>query len=162
MWKDFGSRFDSIIVFLKKQRDFLDIEAASFDIVEAKESRIKLLDEIRRNQKCDQEMVEENERNTRNSQIQHSITWLSTDERVQEIVYERASRRRHDKTCEWLSKELQWKNWIKDQSKSPCLWLNGKPGSGETLLDTRIASLLMPTRQKCNVLVYYSDTGRYT
>jgi hypothetical protein len=92
---------------------------------------MRLQEDIRRNQKREQERVEENEKNTRTSQLEHSISWLSSDEKVQETAYERTSRRRHDKTCQWISNEPQWKAWIKDDLKSPCLWLDGKPGSGE-------------------------------
>ncbi|CZR69490.1 related to vegetatible incompatibility protein HET-E-1 [Phialocephala subalpina] len=145
LWKDFGSRFDSIIQSLKKQRDFLDIEAASFDIVEAKDSRMKLQDEIRRSQRREQETVEESERNARTNQLQHSITWLSADEKIQETVYERTSRRRHDKTCEWILNEPRWKNWIKDDSRNPSLWLDGKPGSGKSVMCSFIVQTLTTT-----------------
>ncbi|KAF4633840.1 hypothetical protein G7Y89_g4270 [Cudoniella acicularis] len=133
LWKNFGSRFESIIESLKKQRDFVDIEAASFDTVEAKESRKRLQDEIRHNQKQEQEMVEENEKYVETSQLQHSVAWLSTDEKTQERAYERALRR-YDKTCQWVMNEPRWKSWIKDDLTNPYLWLDGKPGSGEPFL----------------------------
>ena len=64
------------------------------------------------------------------SQLQHSLAWLSIDEKIQETEYERTSKRRHDRTCEWMANEPRLKSWIKDDAKHPCLWLNGKPGSG--------------------------------
>ncbi|RFU24008.1 hypothetical protein B7463_g12335, partial [Scytalidium lignicola] len=131
LWKDFGSQFDCIIDSLKKQRDFLDIEAASFDIVEAKELRTKTKDDIQRRQKQELERLQENEKNTRISQLQHSIAWLSIDEKIQETEYEKLSKKRHDGTCEWIANEPQLKSWIKDDAKRRCLWLNGKPGSGK-------------------------------
>jgi hypothetical protein len=109
LWKDFGSRFESIIDSLKKQRDFIDTEAVSFDIVEAKESCKRLQDEIRRNQKQELDTIEERERNTKNSQLQDSISWLSADENTQETAYGRASSRRYDKTCQWITIEPCWK-----------------------------------------------------
>jgi hypothetical protein len=133
LWKDFGSRFDCIIESLKKQRDFVDVEAASFDIVEAKESRIRIQDDIRRRQKRDLETLEENENIVKISQLRHCHAWLSVDNKVQETVYERTSNRRHDRTCEWILKESQLKNWIKDDARRPCLWLEGKPGAGAPL-----------------------------
>ena len=131
LWKDFGSRFECIIKSLQKHRDFIDIEAASFDITEAKESRIRMQDDIQKRQRRELEMVEENERNARISQLNHSIAWLSYDEKLQETEYERILKRRHSQTCEWVTNDPPFKSWLKDDVQRPCLWLNGKPGSGK-------------------------------
>jgi hypothetical protein len=149
LWKDFGSRFDAIIGALKKQQDFVDLEAASFDIVEGKESRMRIQDEIRRSQKRDLEMLEEKEKNTRISQLQHSIAWLRMDATAQETEYERTSKRRHDRTCEWMVHEPQFKSWLKDDAKRSCLWLDGKPGSGMLSLSVKTGLLLiLPPKAK--------------
>ena len=137
IWKDFGSRFDHIIKSLKKQRDFVDVEAASFDVVEGKQSRTMIQDDIQRRQKQELEMLEETEKKARISQLQHSIAWLSMDEKIQETEYERTSKRRHDKTCEWIANEPKLKSWIKDDARRRCLWLEGKPGSGTPSWRTR-------------------------
>jgi hypothetical protein len=123
----------------------VDVEAASFDIVEAKESRIRMQDDIRQRQKRELEMLEENERNTRSSQLRHSVAWLSHDENFQETEYERISKRRHDRTCEWVANDPPLKGWMKDDPKHLCLWLNGKPGSGTLLLRTQIMWMLIPS-----------------
>jgi hypothetical protein len=130
LWKDFGSRFDNIIESLKKQRDFVDTEAVSIDIVEAKQSRNRVQDEIQQRQKRDMEILEQSERSTRIAHLQHSVAWLSVDETIQEMEFEVKSSRRHEKTCEWIMKEPQMKAWLKDDTKHPLLWLNGKPGAG--------------------------------
>ena len=65
LWKDFQSRFANIIESLKKQRDFVDIEAASIDIVEAKDSRTRVQYEIKQRQKESIEALERNEKNER-------------------------------------------------------------------------------------------------
>ncbi|PQE25152.1 hypothetical protein CJF31_00006017 [Rutstroemia sp. NJR-2017a BVV2] len=148
LWKDFGSRFDAIIGSLKKQRDFVDLEAASFDIVEGKESRTSIQNEIRQRQIRDLEMqkrdLEEKEKNARISQLQHSTAWLRMDANIQETEYERTSKRRHDRTCEWMANEPQFRSWMKDDAQRPCLWLDGKPGSGMLVLPVKIVSLLIP------------------
>ena len=63
LWKDFQGRFAKIIESLKKQRDFVDTEAASLDIVEAKDSRARLQYEIERRQKESIEALERSEKN---------------------------------------------------------------------------------------------------
>jgi transposase len=130
LWKDFQSRFDNIIESLKKQRDFVDMEAASLDIVEAKDSRARLQYEIERRKKESNEALERNEKNERIARLQHSVEWLSVDDTVQETEYERMSRRRHDGTCEWIYRVVQMNNWLKNDTKHPLLWLSGKPGAG--------------------------------
>ncbi|CAG8975823.1 hypothetical protein HYALB_00009403 [Hymenoscyphus albidus] len=120
--------------FLKKQRDFVDIEAASFHIVQQKESRSKLHEGIQHNTKLALAAIEQNEKQARIFQLQHSIAWLGVDGRVQESEYERLSKRRQDKTCEWIMKEAIFENWIRDDLKRSCLWLDGKPGSGKSVM----------------------------
>jgi hypothetical protein len=144
LWKDFGSRFDSIVNSLKNHRDFVDVEAASFDIVEAKESRKRMQEDIRQRQKRELEILEENEKNTRIFHLRDSIAWLPYDEKFQETEYERASKKRHDRTCEWVANDPPLQSWIKDDVKHPCLWLNGKPGSGTLLSYAKIMLLLIP------------------
>ena len=138
LWKDFGARFDGIINSLKEHRDFVDIEATSLDIVEARESRKRLQDDVRERRKRELETLEENETNARISRLQHSIAWLSCDEKFQEIEYERILDKRHDGTCEWVVNNLDLKSWMKDDARNQCLWLNGKPGSGTFLLSAEI------------------------
>jgi hypothetical protein len=104
---------------------------------------MRLQDEIQRRHKRELEELEENEKKTKISQLQHSLAWLSMDEKIQETEYERMSKRRHDRTCEWLAHEPQLKHWIKDDEKRPCLWLEGKPGSGTMSLHAEMLSLLI-------------------
>ena len=130
LWKDFQSRFATIIESLKKQRDFVDTEAASINIVESKDSRALIQYEIERRQKESIEALERNERNERIARLQHSVEWLSVDDTVQETEYERMSRRRHEGTCEWIDEVAQMKSWLKDDIRHPLLWLSGKPGAG--------------------------------
>lgn len=130
LWKDFQSRFANIIESLKKQRDFVDMEAASLDIAEARDSRARLQYEIERRQKESIELLERTEKNERRARVQQSVEWLSIDDTAQETEYERMSRRRHDGTCEWIDGTVQLKNWLKTDTRNPLLWLSGKPGAG--------------------------------
>lgn len=143
LWKDFGARFKGIIESLKKQQEFIDKEAISFDIVEARDSRRRMQDQILENQKRELKIIEENEKRVSISQLLHSMAWLSADDKPQEIAHDKTSRRRHGVTCQWVADELQLKNWMKDDAKSSCLWINGKPGSGMPELCTNVILLLI-------------------
>jgi hypothetical protein len=116
---------------LKKQRDFLDKEAVSFYILEARDSRTNVQDDIRERQRVAMKTIEQDERNTRIAHLRHSISWLSIDStKEQESNLERLSSRRHDETCEWIEHNPQMKRWMHNDVKQPVLWLSGKPGAG--------------------------------
>ena len=130
LWKDFQSRFASIIESLKKQRDFVDAEAASINIVESAESRTRLQFDIEQRQKASTKALERNEKIARIAMLQSSMEWLAADDMLQETEYERMSRRRHDGTCEWINRLPQMRNWLRDDTRNSLLWLSGKPGAG--------------------------------
>jgi hypothetical protein len=131
LWKDFESRFAGIIDSLKKQRDFVDREAASIDILEAKDSRRRLQEDIQQRQRHSAELLDQNEKVARITQFQHAVTWLAVDDKAQQTDYERIQNRRHDETCKWIMTQPQIVAWLRDDSKYPVLWLNGKPGAGK-------------------------------
>lgn len=115
---------------LKKQRDFVDVEAASIDIVESAESRARLQFDIEQRQKASTEALERKEKIERIARLQSSVEWLAVDDMLQETEYERMSRRRHDGTCEWIDGLPQMKNWLRNDTRHSLLWLSGKPGAG--------------------------------
>jgi hypothetical protein len=131
LWKDFGGRFSGIINDLKKQGDFVDREAASIDIVESKASRTQHQEEIKQQRENALLLLEEREKEARISRTRHAVAWLSVDMTDQEEHYERISKRRHDETCMWVAQQPCMEAWIKNDFKSPLLWLNGKPGAGK-------------------------------
>lgn len=93
-------------------------------------------DDIRLRQKRELEMVEENEKNAKATRLQHAIAWLNPNGKDQEAEYDRISKKRHGKTCEWMTGEQQFKRWMENNAEDPCLWLHGKPGSGLSLFHT--------------------------
>lgn len=124
LWKDFQGRFQGIVDSLKKQRDFLDAEAASIHILEAKESRLKMQEDLHRFWKHEQIKLELAEKERGVMQFQHTVAWLAVDEKVQDSHYHRISGRRHDKTCSWILGDAKMKSWLNYDSKSPILWLS--------------------------------------
>jgi hypothetical protein len=142
LWKDFRARFSGIIESLKAQRDFVDREAMSLHIVEAKNSQATLQNEIQQRQKFSNEMLDVTEKNLKIAQLHHSVAWLGVDDKLQEIELEKHSHRRHPETCQWLISESKIKAWIENNTKSPLLWMNGKPGAGQA--DTIYSITLKP------------------
>lgn len=130
LWKDFGTRFAGIIDGLRKQRDFIDREAVSIDILESKEARIRAQEEIEQRQKQSLLLIEQNESILTNLQFQQSVAWLSVDDDGQGMRLERLCRRRHDETCGWIMEQPELKAWMKSDGKDNIVWLSGKPGAG--------------------------------
>ncbi|TVY89373.1 Vegetative incompatibility protein HET-E-1 [Lachnellula willkommii] len=145
LWNDFQSRFEGIIDSLKSQRDFVDTEAASINILEAKEFRTRAQHDIEQKQKHLAGLVEQNERSARTAQLRHSIEWLAVDDKIQEDNLARSAHRRHDETCQWVMKEPHMKAWIKNDENHRVLWLNGKPGSGKSVMCSYITEVLSET-----------------
>jgi hypothetical protein len=130
LWKDFGARFTGIIDGLKKQREFVDREAVSIDILESKESRIRAQEEIEQQQKHSTLLIGQNEAILKNLQFQQSIAWLSVVEQDQGMRFERLCRRRHDETCAWVMELPEIKSWMRLDATNIIVWLSGKPGAG--------------------------------
>lgn len=134
LWKDFKANFAGIIESLKQQRDFVDREALSIDIAESKIHRTKTQEQIQQAQQQLALTLEKDEKFAKITQLRHAMEWLAIDAEEQDWNLERISRRRHNSTCQWISKEPQIKSWLKNDSSSPIIWLNGKPGAGTLIL----------------------------
>ena len=118
-WRDFGSRFNSILENLARHRDLVDREALSIDIAEARVSRRLAEDELDKSEKAREILM-----------LQNALAWLAADDVDQENHLVQLSARRQHDTCEWvlgLTKVICWMNGGPDQS---VLWLRGIPGSG--------------------------------
>ena len=159
LWRDFEARFAGIIDGLKKQREFVDREAASIDIVEAKDSRFRMQEDIQLRQRQSFVVIEQNETAAKIARLQHAVAWLSVDDTDQEIIYERISSRRHDQTCEWFMRQPSSELWMTKDSNNHLLWLTGKPGAGTNLCELwRYDYLMGACREKCDVFLYYTTT----
>ncbi|KAH6714004.1 hypothetical protein BKA61DRAFT_428897, partial [Leptodontidium sp. MPI-SDFR-AT-0119] len=131
LWRDYKKRFSGIIEGLKEQQVFLDAEAMSIHMSESKDARSQMQKDIQESQKKSLAILEQSETEARISRLQHSIAWLSVDDKTQEDNYEKISNQRHDETCLWIAKNDQFVSWRRDDGKNPVLWISGKPGAGQ-------------------------------
>lgn len=143
---------------MEKQKDFMDKEATSFHIAESKASRLQYQEETRKRQEHSLELLEQSELEARISRRRHCVPWLPFDIRDQDEHRERISSRRHDDTCKWIVRVPLLKSWIRDDSRSRIIWLNGKPGTGMHLYT--IYMFINPKltdeqhRKQCHVFLY--------
>lgn len=57
-----------------------------------------------------------------------------------EILNDRATYQRHPNTCDWLLREGCFQDWLNPTHTQPIFWLNGKPGTGKSVLCARIVN----------------------
>lgn len=121
-WRSFASRFNVILQSLARNRDLVDKEANSFDILESKAFRHRLYEDIARR-----------EAETRDWQLRDTLAWLDLQgqDREQEELLERRSKARLDGTCEWILRNPKISTWLDEQDRRLFVWLRGKPGSGK-------------------------------
>lgn len=124
LWKNYRARFDGLIQNLARNRDLVDKEAASFDIVESKACRQRLLEDIDKREAERQEW-----------QLRDTIAWLDLkgQDREQDELLDRYLTSREAGTCEWILRHPVLSTWVDDDEQEPLLWINGKPGSGKLL-----------------------------
>ncbi|KAH6703303.1 hypothetical protein BKA61DRAFT_636254 [Leptodontidium sp. MPI-SDFR-AT-0119] len=151
LWRDYKKRFSGIIEGLEEQQVFLDAEAMSIHMSESKDARAQLQKEIQENQKKSLATLEQSEAEARIARLQHSIAWLSVDDKTQEDNYERISDRRHNETCHWIANNGEFLSWRRDDGKNPVLWISGKPGAGEPRSQHHVCYFFCNSQESGNI-----------
>ena len=143
-WASFDIRFKTIIYSIDKHSDWLDREANSLDIIEAKQWRRKLQEDTG---------LKEKERS--DIQFQDALTWLAVDDQEDEL--DRLSSRCQPDTCDWLFKHAKIVSWTTDEPSGLLLWLKGIPGSGKSVLCSQLVNHLR-TAEDCTVAFYFCNS----
>lgn len=139
-WGRFQRRFDSIIENLRAHEDLLDRTASALNISEARRGRELL----------QQDRIETLKRITQAEKAQHAnmylevSAWLKVDDCDQAGIFDRISQEvsKFPGTCEWILQHDRLRVWLRRDSSSSFLWLQGSPGSGKSVLANRIVTFL--------------------
>lgn len=120
-WRSFSGRFNSILQRLASNRELADKEAQSYSILEGKEFRQKVLEQIDRSEK-----------ERFDFRLRDTLAWLDLQgqDREQQDLFECRSMARKDGTCEWILNNSKVRSWLDPEDGRSLLWLRGKPGSG--------------------------------
>ncbi|KAK1542602.1 NACHT domain-containing protein [Colletotrichum paranaense] len=148
-WGRFQHRFDSLIESIVTTGELIDREAASYEIVQAREWRQKALENAQ-----DQENKEEI------YQREAVNKWLQVSDRNEEKL-ERLHKRCLDGTSQWVTGSPQVRSWLQKGRGKPVLWLHGKPGSGKSILCSQLIYFLRsnPTWKCLFFFCDYHSTG---
>ncbi|TVY46999.1 Vegetative incompatibility protein [Lachnellula occidentalis] len=127
MWKSFEFRFSGILKNFARHRDLVMREVVTIDVVEARELRIKL-----------QQELEQQERKTQNYYLHDSISWLKLPDEEHDDELDRLAEKRQEGTCEWVFRNPLFQSWKIDAHSDAILWVKGIPGAGKTILSSHI------------------------
>lgn len=93
-------------------------------------------------------------------QFQAIMNWIGVEDDIQEAKLEMNSSKCYDGTCQWLLKSSKIRTWLQRNRGNPVLWLNGKPGSGKSILSSRLIRFLRsdPSRRVCFFFCDYNTS----
>ncbi|KAH7016462.1 uncharacterized protein B0I36DRAFT_337764 [Microdochium trichocladiopsis] len=141
LWGRFHSRFDELLDNISFISDEIDREAISIDIVQTQDSRQKEQDEnLRREERLQAE------------QVAAVMGWLASDIIEQEDRLEWLRGRCHDGTSCWITNHKEFRSWLQLGRGRPVLWLNGKPGSGKSVISASVVAFLRNAKRR---VAYY-------
>ncbi|KAF2789210.1 hypothetical protein K505DRAFT_313557 [Melanomma pulvis-pyrius CBS 109.77] len=145
LWGKADRKFKMILDSLAENCRLVETEAKTADIVEASSFRIKIEDQMRK---------EDNERVV--ARLQSALTWLDAKDEAQENELGRLHDRVFEHSCDWIQRHNEAKAWMSIRGSQPILWLVGKPGAGKSTLSATIIQFLLQDRRSA-VLYYFCN-----
>ncbi|KAH7374985.1 NACHT domain protein [Plectosphaerella cucumerina] len=139
-WGRFERRFESIMENLKAHEKLLDNTANALNISEARRQREAL----------SQEKVEKLAKVANDEKIKHASlyedvsTWLKVDDTEQALIFDSITQEvsKYPGICDWIIQHDRIRSWLRADSNSGFLWLQGSPGSGKTTIANQIVAFL--------------------
>lgn len=120
-WGRFEHHFDALLQSIAQTSELIDKEAASVEIIQAREWRQKCLED-----------AAAREKRWASEQRESVLKWLEVGDSTsaQEVKLEWLRSNCREGTSQWLTKSPQVRSWLQLRRGDPILWLHGKPGSG--------------------------------
>ncbi|KAJ2988131.1 hypothetical protein NUW58_g4137 [Xylaria curta] len=144
-WGRFQRRFDNLLEDMKRHESLIDLQANASNIAEAREMRENI------NVWKEESLANIRQLNEKESTKQYEsiITWLKADESDQLGILDTVSSEssRYPGTCSWALTNSKLKFWLQPSSDMPLLWLQGKPGSGKSVLASEITKFMKASNQ---------------
>ncbi|KAH8652845.1 hypothetical protein BGZ61DRAFT_500804 [Ilyonectria robusta] len=139
-WGCFQRRFDSIIDDLKAHENLVDKTASVVGLSEARKMREDLV--ALRRESLDKVAKEEEERTA--AQYVAIVGWLKMDDTEQAKIFESVMEEpeKYSETCDWIFGQDKIAAWMRCSQESTFLVLHGHPGTGKSVLATRITTFL--------------------
>ncbi|KAI5861038.1 hypothetical protein GGS23DRAFT_205824 [Durotheca rogersii] len=145
LWGRFDARFGSLLESIKHNSDLIDREAVSLNIMQMAESRQRSLKES----EC-------REKQWQAEQYRGLLNWLEAGDNVQELKLDWLASRCCTDTSGWIDKSSRLRSWLQRGRGNAVLWLQGKPGSGKSVLSARVINYLRSNRHH-RVAFFFCD-----
>jgi nucleoside-triphosphatase THEP1 len=125
---------------LNRHGSLIDLEANARNIAEARDMR----KDLRTWREENVERVQRDEEEQAAKQYRSIMSWLKIDESEQLKIFESIAEEgiKHPGTCGWILKSQKIRSWLQRRSDTPFIWLQGKPGSGKSVLTTQIINFV--------------------
>jgi Cdc6-like AAA superfamily ATPase len=149
-WGRFDHRFSSLLINIERLSEQIDREAVALDIMATAEWRSKNADDA---SKRDEQW--------QTQQLHATINWLGIEDDMQEAKLEMNASKCYAGTCHWILKSGKIRTWLERKRGNPILWLNGKPGSGKSILSSMLIRFLRsdPNRRVCFFFCDYNTSA---
>ncbi|KAJ8128624.1 hypothetical protein O1611_g5011 [Lasiodiplodia mahajangana] len=144
-WGRFQRRLDNLLDDMKHHEKLIDLQANASNIAEAKKMRedIKVWKE--------ESLANIRQLNEKESTKQYEsiVAWLKADESDQLGILDTISSESSQLpgTCSWVLKNPKIRSWFQRSPDTSVLWLQGKPGSGKSVLAAEIMKFMRASNQ---------------
>lgn len=139
-WGRFQRRFDSTLEDLQKHKKLIDDTASAINLSET----VKMSENLQawRQENLDKLKFLEDEQTAK--QYQSIIGCLKIDETEQLAIFDAISSEgnKYDGTCDWISRHIHIREWLKETPTTDFVWLHGIPGTGKSVIATQIVKFL--------------------
>ncbi|KAK0752372.1 hypothetical protein B0T18DRAFT_89592 [Schizothecium vesticola] len=126
-WATFDIRFGSILTSMAHNSDSIHNEAVAIDLIQSKKWRDDSFAHV---------SFQEQERLSK--QYDSVLAWLNTDRLSHEDHRERLLHDCLPGSCDWVKDHAKVKHWLDIDSRTPVLWVHGKPGAGKTVISASL------------------------
>lgn len=150
-------RFEVVVANLEADGKLLDETANAINIAETRQ-KMAMLEQHRKEQL---EAVEREENDQASRQYQEIVAWLKFDESEQVLILDYVSEesRRFPGGCDWILKNDNMRTWLQRTPSTPVVCLQGKLGSGKSVLAAGIISFLHSAKHSL-VVYHFCDSSR--
>ncbi|KAF4535903.1 Ankyrin repeat protein [Lasiodiplodia theobromae] len=150
-WKTFRTDFQAILKSLQSHKRLLDSQGILIGAQEIQKVREQIENGIQESQIIREQIENERQQRQKDEETRRRrevSTWLAAADSIEDQETATEARSKYPTSGVWMVRERLVTRWCDLHSQSePCLWINGKPGAGKTVL----ASVLV---EKCNSIAH--------
>ena len=81
--------------------------------------------------------------------------WIGGRNDTYIVHHERNLSRKHPETCKWILNNRKYSTWINEDTKSPVLWVYGRPGFGKSILCSSVIDHIQQSNNQNAVVMIF-------